>query len=68
MANHARISSQRFFELSACGQLDGKSVVQALVKDFHMKSMATDPYLKALKAFSSAATLYKDMPSASIDI
>ena len=68
VVRNTRIDSQEFFSLFEDNKMDSKTVVDSLFNTFQAMSMQSDPYLKSLKVVSTAATLYKDMPSASIDI
>ncbi|KAA6406556.1 MAG: hypothetical protein FRX48_09611 [Lasallia pustulata] len=60
--------SDTFYSLFESGQFDANSFVNQLHARFHRANMEIDPYLKSLKALSTAAKVYKTFTNASVDI
>lgn len=48
--------------------VDGNAVIAKLDSTFRLANVEADPYLKSLKALSTAAKLYRDLPDASVDV
>lgn len=57
-----------FFSLFEAGKIDATSISNQLLQTFHHANAAVDPHLKALKAVSTAAAMYRKFPNTSVDV
>lgn len=60
--------SKEIFSLYETKSMDTDALVEKLISKFRRARVESDPYLKSLKALSTAARLYKQFPQATVDI
>jgi hypothetical protein len=57
-----------FYSLFQAGKIDATAFSNQLLKTFHNANAAVDPHLKALKAVSTAAAMYRKFPNTTVDL
>ncbi|PMD61990.1 uncharacterized protein K444DRAFT_662148 [Hyaloscypha bicolor E] len=57
-----------FSSLFEAGKIDATAISNQLLRTFHNANAAVDPHLKALKAVSTAAAMYRKFPNTSVDV
>ena len=68
LARPPQVESQTFLDLVERDAMNTDAMIQSLTEDFRFMPMDHDPYLRSLRAVTTAATLYRQFPQASIDI
>ena len=68
LAHPAKDDTSRVFEIFEKSRVDHDVVVRQLLEYFRMGNPKADPYLQCAKGISTAATLYKNLAKATVDV